>query len=50
VVVVDAKSFMDVVGMVPFRQPMQEGGDSDQEEFFLIEKISLTSTQITDNT
>lgn len=49
VVVVDAKSLTDVIGMVPFTQPVDERGDSNVEEFFLIEKISLTSTQIIDN-
>jgi hypothetical protein len=49
VVVVDAKSLTDVVGMIPFSRPMQERGDLNQEEFFPIEKISLTSTQITED-
>jgi hypothetical protein len=46
VVVVDAKSLTDVVGMVPFSRPVQERDDMNQGEFFPIEKISLTSTQI----
>jgi hypothetical protein len=48
-VIVDAKSLTDVVGMVPFCRPMQEGGDLNQREYFPIEKISLTSTQITED-
>jgi hypothetical protein len=47
--VVDAKSLTDVVGMVPFSRPAQERGDLHQGEFFPIEKISLTSTQITED-
>lgn len=46
VVVVDAKTLTDVVGMVPFSRPVQERGDSNIKEFFPVEKISLTSTQI----
>ena len=49
VVVVDAKSLTDVVGMVPFNRPVQERGDSNLREFFPIEKISLTSTQINED-
>ena len=49
VVVVDAKSLTDVVGMVPFSRPMQERGDIDQREFFPIEKMSLASTQLTED-
>jgi len=49
VVVVDAKTLTDVVGMVPFSRPVQERDDSNQEEFFLIEKMSLTSTQLTED-
>jgi hypothetical protein len=45
-VIVDAKTLTDVVGMVPFHRPVQGGGDPNQGEFFPIEKISLTSTQI----
>jgi hypothetical protein len=47
--VVDAKCLTDVIGMVPFSRPVQERGDLDQGEFFPIEKISLTSTQIPDD-
>ena len=43
VVVVDAKSLTDVVGMVPFSRPLQERGDLNLAEFFPVEKISLTS-------
>jgi hypothetical protein len=49
VVVVDAKSLTDVVGMVPFRRHAQERGDLNQREYFPIEKMSLTSIQITDD-
>ena len=49
VVVVDAKSLMDVVGMVPFNWPVQERGDLNRGEFFPIEKISLTSAQIVED-
>jgi hypothetical protein len=45
-VVVDVKGLTDVVGMVPFHRPVQGGGDPSQGEYFPIEKISLTSTQI----
>jgi hypothetical protein len=45
-VIVDAKTLTDVIGMVPFHRPVQGGGDPNQGEFFPIEKISLTSTQI----
>ena len=46
VVVVDVKTLTDVVGMVPFSWPVQERGDSNIKEFFPVENISLTSTQI----
>lgn len=49
VVVVDAKSVTDVVGMIPFTRPVQEGGELNQREFFPIEKISLASTQIAED-
>ena len=49
VVVVDAKSLTDVVGMVPFCRHAQERGDLSQGEYFPIEKMSLTCTQITDD-
>ena len=44
-VVVDAKSLTDVVGMVPFHRPVPGGGDPNQGEFFPIEKMSLSSTE-----
>jgi hypothetical protein len=47
VVVIDAKTLTDVVGMVPFSQPLQEKGEG---EFFLIEKMSIvTSTQLVED-
>jgi len=49
VVVVDIKNLTDIIGMVPFSQPLQEKGDSNEGKFFLVEKISLTSTQITED-
>ena len=48
-VVVDAKGITDVIEMVPFNRPVQERGDSNQQECFPIKKISLTSTQITED-
>ena len=49
VIVVDAKSITDIVGMVSFSQHTQERGDLNQREYFPIEKMSLTSIQIIDN-
>lgn len=49
VIVIDAKSITDVVEMVPFSQHTQKKGDLNQREYFLIEKMSLTSTQIIDD-
>jgi len=45
VVVIDAKSLTDVVGMVPFHGPGWRRGDPDTGNFFPVEKMSLmTST------
>lgn len=49
VVVVDAKTLTDVVGMVPFRRHTQERRDWNQGEYFPVEKMSLTCTQFTND-
>lgn len=47
--VVDAKSLTDVVGMIPFHRHGEQRGGLDQGEFFLIEKMSLTSIQMSED-
>jgi hypothetical protein len=46
IVVVDAKSITDVIGMVPFHRH-GEKGDTAAEEFFAVEKITLMHFQTT---
>lgn len=47
--VVDAKSLTDVVGMIPFHKHSEQRGGLDQGEFFLIEKMSSTSIQMSED-
>ena len=44
IAVVDAKCITDVIGMIPFHQPGEEG-DTTAEEFFAVEKITLMQFQ-----
>ena len=46
IVVVNAKCITDVIEMVPFHRPSEEGGTA-AEEFFAVEKITLMHFQTT---
>jgi len=47
VVVIDAKSLTDVIGMVPFHGPGWRRGDT--EKFFPVEKMSLMTSKNDDD-
>ena len=47
--VVNTKSLTDVVGMIPFHRYGEQRGGLNQGKFFLIEKMSLTSIQLSED-